>query len=170
MNSRPRTTQGKVLNKNQNRRAVPRMRLLRISFARQSIAAVWKALVGTPYPARGRCAREGAASPAMEFPSCYDSSDLLWNSIAVERVCRGSAPGRARQAAAMDGGHGGSAPGRARQAAAMDGGHGGSAPGRARQAVAMDGGRGGGACHGALHGLLWNSRAATALQICYGIP
>jgi hypothetical protein len=48
-----------------------------------------------------------ASWPAMEFPSCYGSSDLLGNSIAVERVCDGGALGRARQAAAMEGGRGG---------------------------------------------------------------
>jgi hypothetical protein len=63
--------------------------------------------------ARRRCVPWSASWPAMEFPSCYGSSDLLWNSIAIERVCRGSAPGRARQAAAMEGGRGGGAPGRA---------------------------------------------------------
>jgi hypothetical protein len=39
----------------------------------------------------------------MEFQSYYGSSNLLWNSIAVERISGGSALGRARQAAAMEG-------------------------------------------------------------------
>jgi hypothetical protein len=98
-------------------------------------------------------------------------------------VCQGGRgkpqPWRAGAAAVRQGGCGRPQPWWAVSAAVRQGGRGKPQPRRAGAAAVCQGGRGkpqpwraGAAAvrHGALHCVLWNSRASTALQICYGIP